>query len=172
VHRVVNPHGLDRISMATFFQPNYHSLLEPAPACVGPGQAPRYTPVTQGALFDHYYQGISSTGASCPPPGAEHISDDDDLQQAQYARQAQLAQQVQQVQHTENAIAAARAAAGEQGSREVSWPAARCGPKRAQVADDGGSVQRSAREGTMHGGALCRVSSAQVSASLKRLLAG
>ena len=53
LHRVVNPPrdaalGSRRQSVVFFFQPNYDALIECLPSCTGPGNPPRYAPVTSG----------------------------------------------------------------------------------------------------------------------------
>ena len=53
LHRVVNPPrdaalGSRRQSIAFFYQPNYDALIECLPSCTGPGNPPRYEPVTSG----------------------------------------------------------------------------------------------------------------------------
>jgi isopenicillin N synthase-like dioxygenase len=47
-HRVINTAGRDRYSTVLFFDPNYDCLIEPLAACTGPGNPPRYPPVTMG----------------------------------------------------------------------------------------------------------------------------
>jgi isopenicillin N synthase-like dioxygenase len=53
LHRVVNPprdraRGSRRQSVVFFYQPNYDAVIECLPSCCGPGQPPRYAPVTSG----------------------------------------------------------------------------------------------------------------------------
>lgn len=53
LHRVVNPPrdkalGSGRLSMVFFHQPNYDALIECLPTCQGPGNPPKYPPVTSG----------------------------------------------------------------------------------------------------------------------------
>jgi isopenicillin N synthase-like dioxygenase len=54
MHRVVNPPrhlavGNRRLSIPFFHQPNYDALIECLPGCCGPGNPPRYVPITSGA---------------------------------------------------------------------------------------------------------------------------
>jgi isopenicillin N synthase-like dioxygenase len=54
VHRVVNPPldraaGNRRLSVAYFHQPNYDAVIECLPTCTGPGNPPRYPPVSSSA---------------------------------------------------------------------------------------------------------------------------
>ncbi len=51
MHRVVNPPldraaGNRRVSIAFFHQPNYDAVIECLPTCTGPGNPPRYPPIT------------------------------------------------------------------------------------------------------------------------------
>jgi isopenicillin N synthase-like dioxygenase len=53
LHRVVNPPrdralGSRRQSIVFFYQPNYDAVIECLPSCCGPGNPPRYEPVTSG----------------------------------------------------------------------------------------------------------------------------
>jgi isopenicillin N synthase-like dioxygenase len=47
-HRVVNTSGRARYSIAVFFDPDYDTNIEVLPACVAPGTAPAYPPVSCG----------------------------------------------------------------------------------------------------------------------------
>jgi isopenicillin N synthase-like dioxygenase len=54
IHRVVNPpeeirRDVDRMSVAFFFLPNHDVEVSCIESCMGPGNPPRYTPVTAGA---------------------------------------------------------------------------------------------------------------------------
>ena len=55
LHRVANPpraHAQgDRLSLVFFQQPNYDAVVECLPGCSGPGNPPRYAPLTSG---EHY----------------------------------------------------------------------------------------------------------------------
>jgi isopenicillin N synthase-like dioxygenase len=44
-HRVVNPAGRERFSVAFFLDPNPDAMVECLPGCGGPGNPPRYPPV-------------------------------------------------------------------------------------------------------------------------------
>jgi isopenicillin N synthase-like dioxygenase len=53
MHRVVNPpreaaRGNRRLSIPFFYQPNYDAVIACLPGCSGPGNPPRYEPVTSG----------------------------------------------------------------------------------------------------------------------------
>ncbi len=60
LHRVVNPprelaDDADRISLVFFHQPNYDAVIECLPTVLGPGEEPRYEPVTSGQhLYDKF----------------------------------------------------------------------------------------------------------------------
>ena len=45
-HRVTNPQGRDRYSIAFFLDANADALVEAIPSCVAAGEAPRYQPIT------------------------------------------------------------------------------------------------------------------------------
>jgi isopenicillin N synthase-like dioxygenase len=47
-HRVINASGRPRYSIAVFFDPDYDTPIEALPACVKPGTAPAYPPVSCG----------------------------------------------------------------------------------------------------------------------------
>ena len=47
-HRVTNPQGRDRYSIAFFLDANADAMVEAIPSCVDPGQVPRYPPITAG----------------------------------------------------------------------------------------------------------------------------
>ena len=47
-HRVTNPQGRDRYSIAFFLDANADAMVEAIPGCVAPGEAPRYAPITAG----------------------------------------------------------------------------------------------------------------------------
>lgn len=61
-HRVMNPPGCDRYSLAYFFDPQFDTVVECLPTCSGPGNPPRYPRTTWGeyltARFDanHAYR--------------------------------------------------------------------------------------------------------------------
>ena len=47
-HRVTNPQGRDRYSIAFFLDANADALVEAIPSCVAAGEAPRYQPINAG----------------------------------------------------------------------------------------------------------------------------
>ena len=47
-HRVTNPQGRDRYSIAFFLDANADALVEAIPSCVAAGETPRYQPITAG----------------------------------------------------------------------------------------------------------------------------
>ena len=47
-HRVLNPRGRDRYSLAYFFDPEFDTVVECLPTCQGPGNPPRYARTTWG----------------------------------------------------------------------------------------------------------------------------
>ena len=47
-HRVTNPQGRDRYSIAFFLDANADALVEAIPSCVAAGEVPRYHPITAG----------------------------------------------------------------------------------------------------------------------------
>jgi isopenicillin N synthase-like dioxygenase len=53
MHRVANPlrdKALEsrRMSLVFFHQPNYDTIVECLPSCLGPGESPNYAPITSG----------------------------------------------------------------------------------------------------------------------------
>jgi isopenicillin N synthase-like dioxygenase len=75
-HRVLNPKGRDRYSMAFFFDPDFDTVVECIPTCQGPGNPPRYPRTTWGdyltARFDanHAYRNAAAARAA----GGEDLS--------------------------------------------------------------------------------------------------
>ena len=47
-HRVTNPQGRDRYSIAFFLDANGDAMVEAIPSCVNAGESPRYAPITAG----------------------------------------------------------------------------------------------------------------------------
>ena len=47
-HRVTNRSGRERLSIATFFDPDFTSIVDPRDLGLPPGEAPRHPPVTAG----------------------------------------------------------------------------------------------------------------------------
>ena len=50
-HRVTNPQGRDRYSLAFFLDANADAMVEAIPSCVSPGESPHYAPITAGAYL-------------------------------------------------------------------------------------------------------------------------
>jgi isopenicillin N synthase-like dioxygenase len=45
-HRVINPRGRERFSVAFFLDPNPEAVVDCLPTCTGPDRPPRYSPIT------------------------------------------------------------------------------------------------------------------------------
>jgi isopenicillin N synthase-like dioxygenase len=66
MHRVVNPArhqsaGNRRVSLAFFHQPNYDAVVECLPTCAGPGNPPKYPPVSSSEhRLRKYLAGLST----------------------------------------------------------------------------------------------------------------
>jgi isopenicillin N synthase-like dioxygenase len=66
LHRVVNPPrdaalGSRRQSIVFFHQPNYDAVIECLPGCAGPGNPPRYEPVTSGRhRLEKFLKGVGA----------------------------------------------------------------------------------------------------------------
>ena len=54
-HGVLNDSGRDRYSIAFFYSPNVHAVIECLPSCVGPDNPPRYPPAVYGDLVRAFY---------------------------------------------------------------------------------------------------------------------
>jgi isopenicillin N synthase-like dioxygenase len=60
MHRVVNPPVINgksapRLSIPFFCQPNYDAVIECVETCAGPGNPPRYQPITSGDILSNRY---------------------------------------------------------------------------------------------------------------------
>ena len=55
-HRVLNPAGRDRLSMACFFDMDFHARVEVLPGCSSPDRPVRYAPTTAGAHIIEMYE--------------------------------------------------------------------------------------------------------------------
>ncbi|MCC7425367.1 MAG: isopenicillin N synthase family oxygenase [Alphaproteobacteria bacterium] len=53
-HRVMNTSGTERYSMAYFFDPHLDRVLECLPTCQGPGNPPKYAPITYGEYLTEF----------------------------------------------------------------------------------------------------------------------
>jgi len=54
-HRVINTNTVDRYSIPVFFGPSADALIEVLPTCQGPGNPPKYQPVTYRDMRNWYY---------------------------------------------------------------------------------------------------------------------
>jgi isopenicillin N synthase-like dioxygenase len=54
-HRVINTHSVDRFSIPVFFGPNADAMVEVVPTCQGPGNPPKYPPITYRDSRKWYY---------------------------------------------------------------------------------------------------------------------
>ncbi|MEJ2655412.1 MAG: 2-oxoglutarate and iron-dependent oxygenase domain-containing protein [Acidihalobacter sp.] len=52
VHRAVNRSGRERYSIPFFFGPNYDTVVEALPGCVGEGQPAKYAPIASGEYIN------------------------------------------------------------------------------------------------------------------------
>jgi isopenicillin N synthase-like dioxygenase len=55
-HRVLNPHGRERYSLAYFFDIHYHAVVSALPGCFDDANPPRYPPVTAGQHIIEMYE--------------------------------------------------------------------------------------------------------------------
>jgi isopenicillin N synthase-like dioxygenase len=76
-HRVVNSSGKARFSMAVFYDPAFHTVVDPRDLGLREGETPRYGPTTAGAhqlarfnqVFAHRLRGIDKAAAAEAPTG-------------------------------------------------------------------------------------------------------
>jgi isopenicillin N synthase-like dioxygenase len=68
-HRVLNSSGVERYSMALFFDPHLDRVLECLPTCQGPGNPPKYTPITYLAYLTEFLN-TNYFNRQEPPPTA------------------------------------------------------------------------------------------------------
>ena len=52
-HRVINRNDHSRYACPFFLGPNHDVVVAPVPSCVGPGNPPKYEPITYGAFTQH-----------------------------------------------------------------------------------------------------------------------
>ena len=55
-HRVLNPHGRERYSLAYFFDIHYHAVVSALPGCHDDANPPRYPPITAGQHIIEMYE--------------------------------------------------------------------------------------------------------------------
>jgi isopenicillin N synthase-like dioxygenase len=55
-HRVINPTGRERYSMAYFFDMDYHAVVQALPGCFSDANPPRYPPTTAGQHIIEMYE--------------------------------------------------------------------------------------------------------------------
>jgi isopenicillin N synthase-like dioxygenase len=71
-HRVLNTSGVERYSMAFFFDPHLDRVLECLPTCLKPGDAPKYSPITYGQYLEEFLNAnYFHRGKSASPTAAE-----------------------------------------------------------------------------------------------------
>jgi len=56
IHRVVNASGRERYSVPFFYTGNYAHKVECIPTCLGPGETPKYPPITVEAHMREMYR--------------------------------------------------------------------------------------------------------------------
>jgi isopenicillin N synthase-like dioxygenase len=54
-HRAVPPTGRDRYAIPFFFGPRFDQLIECLPSCTGPGDPPRWEPITYADWQTYWY---------------------------------------------------------------------------------------------------------------------
>jgi isopenicillin N synthase-like dioxygenase len=62
LHRVVNTSGRERYSVPFFYVGNYDYLVECIPACLAPGERPKYAPVTVETHLREMYRRTYAKG--------------------------------------------------------------------------------------------------------------
>ncbi|HKO06319.1 MAG TPA: 2OG-Fe(II) oxygenase family protein, partial [Alphaproteobacteria bacterium] len=73
LHRVANPPrdaalGSRRQSIVFFYQPNYDAVIACLPGCAGPGNPPKYAPVTSGEhRLAKFLKGVGAAARDAPP---------------------------------------------------------------------------------------------------------
>ncbi len=84
-HRVVNSSGRERFSMAVFYDPAFHTVIDPRDLGLPADETPRYEPTVAGEyqlerfnrVFAHDLKGVDKTAASRASPRAAGASGKD-----------------------------------------------------------------------------------------------
>lgn len=70
VHRAINRSGRARYSIPFFFGPNYDTVVQALPGCVGPGRPARYPPIRCGDYINERFAATFAHYGAAPRPDA------------------------------------------------------------------------------------------------------